>query len=112
MKKSKVIALIILIVSVVAIGFLLFFSTRPYLRVSQVLENPSYYNNQEIEVIGIVEDYNGGDFNLTEGDNKIAINTSDVSIPGDFSNGIEVVVRGVFIHSSILNAIQKITQCS
>jgi cytochrome c-type biogenesis protein CcmE len=111
-KKSKVIALIILIVSFVAIGFLLFYSTRPYLTVAQVLENPSHYNNQEIEVIGIVRDFSGGDFNLTEGSYKISINTSDVSVPGDFSNGMEVVVRGIFSQSSILKAIQIITQCS
>ena len=112
MKKSKVVALVILIVSFIAIGFLLILSTRPYLTVAQVLENPSNYNNQEIEVIGIVQDYTSNDFNLTEGSYKIAINTSEVSIPVDFSNGIEIVVRGVFRYSSILNAIQIITQCS
>ena len=112
MKKSKVIALVILIVSFAALGILLVLSTRPYLTVTQVLENPSIYNNQEIEVIGIVQDFNGGDFNLTEGVLKIAVNTTDVSIPGDFSNEIEVVVKGIFIDSSVLHAIQIITQCS
>lgn len=112
MKKSKIIALVIIICSFTALVFLLFLNTRPYLTVSQVLENPSYYNNKEIEVIGIVEDYSGGDFNLTEGSYKIAINTSDVILPGDFSNGKEIVVRGIFSQSSILNAIQIITQCS
>ena len=112
MKKSKVIAIIILIISFVALGFLLVLSTRPYLTVAQVLENPSSYNNQEIEVIGIVQDYNGGDFNLTEASYKIAIDTSDVIIPDDFSNEIEIVVRGIFNQSLILYAIQIITQCS
>lgn len=112
MKKSKVIAIITLIISFITIGFLLILNTRPYLTVAQVLENPSSYNNQEIEVIGIVQDYISGDFNLTEGSYKIPINTSEVTIPDDFSNGIEVVVRGIFIQSSVLNAIQIITQCS
>lgn len=112
MKKSKVIAIVILIISFIAIGFLLILNTRPYLTVAQVLENPSSYNNQEIEVIGIVQDYISGDFNITEGSYKIPINTSEVTIPDDFSNGIEVVVRGIFIQSSVLNAIIIITQCS
>ena len=112
MKKSKLIAIIIIIISFIALGFLLVLNTRPYLPVAQVLENQSYYNNQEIEVIGIVQDYNGGDFNLTEGSSKISISTSDITIPEDFSNGIEVVVRGIFNQSLILNAIQIITQCS
>ena len=112
MKKSKLIAIIVLIISFVALGFLLVLSTRPYLTVAQVLENPSYYNNQEIEVIGMVQDYNGEDFNLTEANYKISIDTSDVIIPDDFSNGIEVVVRGIFNQSLILYAIQIITQCS
>ena len=112
MKKSKVIALIILVISFTALGILLALSTRPYLTVAQVLENPSSYNNQEIEVIGIVQDFSGGDFNLTEGDLKIAVNTTDVIIPEDFSNEIEVVVKGIFIDNSVLYAIQIITQCS
>ena len=112
MKKSKVIVVLILITSFVAIGFLLILSTRPYLTVAQVLENPSNYNNQEIEVIGIVQDYSSGNFNLTEGSYKIVIETSGITIPDDFSNGIQVVVRGVFVLSSILNANQILTQCS
>ena len=112
MKKSKIIALVILIISFIAIGFLLILSTRPYLTVSQVLENPSNYHNQEIDVIGTVQDFITTDFNLTEGIYKITVNTSGVTIPTDFSNGIEVVVRGTFVQSLILNAIQILTQCS
>lgn len=112
MKTSKLLAIIILIISIVALVFLLVLSTRPYLTVAQVIENPSYYNNQEIEVIGVVQDYDGEDFNLTEASYKIAIDTSETIIPDDFSNGIEVVVRGIFNQSLILYAIQIITQCS
>ena len=112
MKKSKGIVIIILITSFMALGFLLFLSTRPYLTVTQVLENPSAYNNQKIEVIGIVQGYSGDNFNLTEGSNTIVIETTGVTIPNDFSNGIQVVVKGVFVQSSILNANQILTQCS
>ena len=91
---------------------LLLHNTRPYLTVSQVVENPSEYTDREIEVIGIVQDYSGGDFNLTEGDMKIMVQISGITVPEKVDNGIEVVVKGVLRSSLILEALQILTQCS
>jgi cytochrome c-type biogenesis protein CcmE len=98
--------------SMVAIILLLSLSSRPYLTVTQVVENPTSFNNQEVEVIGIVQDYSGGDFNLTEGSNKIVIQTAGVTIPTDVVNGIQVVVKGTLKAGLILTASQILTQCS
>ncbi|GAG92548.1 unnamed protein product, partial [marine sediment metagenome] len=82
------------------------------LQISQVLEDPSRYNNQEIQVIGIVEGYSGGNFNLTQGNDKIFIDVSDITVPDDVEDGIQVVVMGLFNHLLYLNATQILVQCS
>ena len=113
MKRSKIIAAILLIGSFIAIIFLLTLSSRPYISVSQITANPSDYNNQEVEVIGTVSDFNGGDFNLTENSERIVIQVSSITIPDDVENGIQVVVKGIW-HSDdfALKASQILTQCS
>ncbi|NVM28740.1 MAG: cytochrome c maturation protein CcmE [Candidatus Helarchaeota archaeon] len=112
MKKSKIFALIGIVGAIIGIFVLIFISARPYITVSQVLANPSKYYNQEIQVIGIVRDYSGGNFNLTEGDDYLYVDTTEVVIPSGLNNSMEVVVTGIFNSSLILKASQILTQCS
>ncbi|MFW9826510.1 MAG: cytochrome c maturation protein CcmE [Candidatus Thorarchaeota archaeon] len=112
MKKSKIIAIAGVIVSVIVIIALLTTTARPYLKVSQVALNPSKYNNKEIQVIGIVQGFAGSDFNLTESEFSILVDINGLSPPTDLENGIEVVVTGLFNSPSILVANQILTQCS
>jgi len=112
MKKSKIIAIIGIVASISIIIVLLSISSRPYLNVSQVTSNPSRYNNREIQVIGIVEGFSGGNFNLTENDYSILIDLNGLPVPSDLDNGIKVVVTGIFNSSLILVASQILTQCS
>lgn len=112
MKKSKIIAIIGIVASISIIIVLLSISSRPYLNVSQVTSNPSKYNNREIQVIGIVEGFSGGNFNLTENDYSILIDLNGLPVPSDLDNGIKVVVTGIFNSSLILVASQILTQCS
>ncbi|KKN00785.1 hypothetical protein LCGC14_1134340 [marine sediment metagenome] len=111
-KKSKIIAVVAIVASIIIIISLLSINARPYLKVSQVTANPTNYNNREIQVIGIVQGFSGGDFNLTEGENGILVDTSGLTVPNDVDNGIEVVVTGIFNSSLILTASQILTQCS
>jgi len=64
MKKSRIIAGLGIIGAISIISLVLILNFRPYLQISQVLEDPSRYNNQEIQVIGIVEGYSGGNFKI------------------------------------------------
>ena len=111
-KKSKIIAAVAIVASIVIIISLLSVNARPYLKVSQVTSNPTRYNNKEIQVIGIVQGFSGGDFNLTEGENTIFVDASGLVVPNDVDNGIEVVITGIFDSSLILTASQILTQCS
>lgn len=112
MKKSRIIAVVGVAVSVGIIIALVSINTRPYLNVSQVVSNPAQYHNKEIQVIGIVEGFVDSDFNLTEGDYSIFIDINIVTPPSTLKNGIEVVVTGVFNSNLILIAEQILTQCS
>ena len=112
MKRSRIIAGLGIIGAVSIITVILIFNFRPYLQISQVLEDPSRYHNQEIQVIGIVDGYSGGNFNLTQGNDIILIDVSGISIPDDVENGIQVVVMGLFNNLLYLNATQILVQCS
>ncbi len=112
MKKSKIIALAGIVISVIVIIVMLSTTARPYLKVSQVASNPPKYDNKEIQVIGIVQGFAGSDFNLTEGEYSILIDINGLSPPTDLKNGIEVVVTGLFNSSLVLVASQILTQCS
>jgi cytochrome c-type biogenesis protein CcmE len=111
-KRSRIIAGLGIIGAVSIITVILIFNFRPYLQISQVFEDPSRYHNQEIQVIGIVEGYSGGNFNLTQGNNKIFIDVSDITVPDDVENGIQVAVMGWFNQLLYLNATQILVQCS
>ena len=112
MKKTKIIALAGVIGAIIGIFVIITLNTRPYMTVSQVLANPSKHYNQEIQVIGIVDGFSGGDFNLTEGAASILIDTSGVTIPPGLNDTMEVVVTGIFNSSLILKATQILTPCS
>ncbi|MFW9823704.1 MAG: cytochrome c maturation protein CcmE [Candidatus Thorarchaeota archaeon] len=112
MKKSKIIAIVGITVSVIVIIAMLTTTARPYLRVSQVATNPAKYDSKEIQVIGIVQDFTGGDFNLTENAYSISVDINGLTPPTDLENGIEVVVTGTFSSSLVLTANQILTQCS
>ena len=112
MKKSRIIAILGIIGAITIITVILIFNFRPYLQISQVLDDPTRYNNQEIQVIGTVEGYSGGNFNLTQGNDKILIDVFGITVPDDVVNGIEVVVMGLFNSLLFLNATQILVQCS
>ncbi len=112
MKRSRIIAISGIIGAITIITVILIFNFRPYLQITQVLDDPTRYHNQEIQVIGTVDGYSGGNFNLTQGNNKIFIDVSGITVPGDVANGIQVVVMGVFNSLLFLNATQILVQCS
>jgi cytochrome c-type biogenesis protein CcmE len=111
-KKTKIIAIAGIALSIIVIITLLTSTARPYLKVSQVALNPSRYDNKQIQVIGIVTGFAGSDFNLTESDYSISVDINGLTPPTDLENGIEVVVTGVLNSSLILIASQILTQCS
>ena len=112
MKKSRIGAGLGIIGAISIITVVLILNFRPYLQISQVFEDPSRYHNQEIQVIGIVEGYSGGNLNLTQGDNKIFIDVSDITVPDDVEDGIQVVIMGWFNQLLYVNATQILVQCS
>lgn len=112
MKKSRIIAISGIIGAITIITVILIFNFRPYLQISQVLDDPTRYHNQEIQVIGTVEGYSSGNFNLTQGNDKILIDVSSITVPDEVVNGIEVVVMGLFNSLLFLNATQILVQCS
>lgn len=112
LKKIKIIAILAIIFSLSLIIVLVSINIRPYLKVSQVVANPTSYDHLEIQVIGIVQDFSGGNFNLTENTDKILIDVSQTTIPSELNNGLEVVVMGQFSATLILLATQILTQCS
>lgn len=112
MKKTKIAAIIAIVFSLSLIVILIVINIRPYLRVSQIISNPVEYDNQEIQVIGIVKGFSGGNFNLTENDDKILVDVSQITIPSELKNGIEIVVIGQFSAALILKASQILIQCS
>ena len=115
MKKTKIIAIVGIIASIVIIIAMVSVNARPYVKVSQVTSNPSTYNNRKIQVIGIVQGYSGGDFNLADSTNladSIIIDISSLnSIPIELENGFEIVITGIFNSGSLI-ASQILVQCS
>ena len=112
MKKSRIIAGLGIIGAISIITVVLVLNFRPYLQITQVLEDPSRYHNQEIQVIGIVEGYSGGNFNLTQGNDKILIDVSTLTVPDDVVDGIQIVVMGWLNSLLHINATQILVQCS
>ena len=112
MKKSKLIAIGGIVVSIIVIISLISINSREYLNVSQVVSSPSQYHNKNIQVIGIVQGFSSGDFNLTENVHSLFINMSGIPIPNDLDNSIKVVVNGIFDSSLVIVATQVLTQCS
>ncbi len=112
MKRSKIIASVVLIGTLVIIVVLAFQNVRPYVGVTEVVTDPGKYDQQEIQVIGIVRDFSGGNFNLTEDAMYLMVDVTGASIPDNVTNGVEIVVKGIFENPKILHAILIILQCS
>ncbi len=112
MKRSKIIASVVLFGTLGLIIVLAFQNVRPYVGVTEVVSDPAKYNQQEIQVIGIVRDFSGGNFNLTENTVFLIVDVTGASIPDNFTNGVEIVVKGIFEVPKILRATLIILQCS
>ncbi len=112
MKRSKIIASVILIGSLAVILFLAFQNVRPYVGVNEVITNPGKYDQHEIQVIGVVKDFTGGNFNLTDNTVYLIVDVAGASIPDNFTNGLEIVVTGIFETPKLLHASLIIMQCS
>ncbi|MCK4796960.1 MAG: cytochrome c maturation protein CcmE [Spirochaetes bacterium] len=113
MKKSKIIAISGIVISLVIISALGINNLRPYLSVSKVMEDPDKYDNIEIQVKGVVENYSNNSFYLSEDLDRIIVNLGNLDIPAEFENGIDVVITGNYrSDTNELDATQIITQCS
>lgn len=112
LKSKKIIGLGLVIASVIGLMVIVAFNTRPFLTVSQVVTNAHYYDNQEIQVSGVVEDLIGNDFFITEGASRIKVIPFNIIIPDEVYNGSEVVVQGEFNASDISMRVYEIlTYC-
>jgi cytochrome c-type biogenesis protein CcmE len=116
-RKTKIVAVLGLIAAVGLIIAVASLNTRPYLDVSQVAQNPSAYNGQEIQVIGHVQDYAGSNFNLTNdltgAGYMIHVDVGTTTIPLEMNNTIRVVIVGVFRAPTMtIEAKQILSQCS
>ncbi len=112
MKRSKIIASVVLIGTFAIILILAFQNMRPYVGVNEVLGDPTKYNQQEIQVIGVVRDFSGGNFNLTDNTAYLIVDVTGASMPDNFTNGLEIVVKGVFEGPNLLRATLILMQCS
>ena len=112
LKNKKIIGLIIVIASLVGLIVIVVFNTRPFLTVSQVVNNPDFYDNQEIQVSGVVEELIGNEFFIAEGTSKIRVIPYNIIIPNEVYNGSEVVVQGEFNASDIsIEVYEILTYC-
>ena len=113
MRKSKIVAISGIGISLIIIATLGINNLRPYLTVSKVMENPNEFDNSEIQVKGIVENYTDNIFYLSEGSDRIKVNLGDLTIPIEFEDGIDVVITGNYrSDTNEIAATQIITQCS
>lgn len=87
-------------------------NTRPYVSVNEVLTDPAKYDQKELQVLGIVRDFSGGNFNLTANTVYLFVDVTGSSIPDNFTNGLEIVVKGIFAQPNLLHASLIILQCS
>jgi len=102
----------IIIASFISLIYIMALNTRPFLTVSQVVNNAETYDKREIQLSGIVTELFGNEFQLTEGDEKIKVIPVNIKIPADVKNGSEVVVQGEFDSSKILLEVNEIlTYC-
>jgi cytochrome c-type biogenesis protein CcmE len=77
------------------------------------MEDPNKYDNSEIQVKGVVENYTNNSFYLSEGLDRITVELGNLTIPAEFEDGIDVVITGNYrSDTNMLTATQIITQCS
>ncbi len=112
MKKGKIIAITGIAGSVLLLITLMVLNARPYLNIDQIYSNPQNYDAKKIQVIGTVNGFDGGNFNLTENDLSLLIDVTNCAIPENLTNGIEVVVEGIYHQPSTVAASIILVQCS
>ncbi len=89
---------------------------KPYMTVSQVVQNSSEYREEKIQIIGIVANgsvtYENATivFNLTDEESAIKINFVG-SPPQNFQEGVQVVVIGSLVSSNTLEADEMLVKC-
>ena len=106
------IGLFIVLASIIGIIVIATLNTRPFLTVSQVVNNAQLYDNHEIQVSGVVEDLIGNEFYIAEGTDKIRVIPYNIIIPNEVYNGSEVVVQGQFNASNTSIKVNEIlTYC-
>jgi cytochrome c-type biogenesis protein CcmE len=102
----------VIIASIIGLIVIATFNTRPFLTVSQVVNNAESYDNQEIQVSGVVEELIGNEFFIVEGTDKIKVIPYNIIIPNDVYNGSEVVVQGEFNATNIsIKVYEILTYC-
>jgi cytochrome c-type biogenesis protein CcmE len=104
--KKRLILKIIVVLAVVVVLAVIFLTSAPadpYDTVDKIMSNPSKYEGTEIEVRGRAEAWFPGQqvFNLTgySEENQTQIVISYNSVPSQFANGKDVVVKGLFHHN-------------
>ncbi len=112
MKRSKIIAAVVMFGALAIILILAVQNVRPYVGVNEVITDPGKYDQQEIQVLGVVRDFSGSNFNLTDNTIYLIVDVSGASIPDNLTNGLEIVVKGVFDAPKLLRATLILLQCS
>ena len=96
-KRKKLLTAVAVLVIIALALFVGFWGNAPvpYMTVSQVNDNFDSYIDKEIEIKGLVENWNttARTFDLT--DEKSVLTVSYDNIPDGFNNGKEIVVSGI-----------------
>ena len=101
-KQLKIIVFVVLIV--VVVGYLVWGMTpEKFYEVSEILDNPGEFDGLEIDIKGVVSDWNmSNNFTLTGSNNhNLTINaTNDRAFPEGFGNNETIVISGVFTYTN------------
>ena len=105
-RKKRLILQIVVAVAIIAILIIIFLASAPadpYDTVDRIMSDPSKYEGEYVEVRGRVEGWypSNKTFSLAgySEDNPMAIHIMYAIVPESFSNGKDVVVKGVFDHN-------------
>ncbi len=108
-KQLKIIVFVVLIA--VVVGYLVWGMTpEKFYETSEILENPGEFDGQELDIKGIVSNWNmTSNFTLTDSnDYNITITaTHDRAFPEGFGNNETIVIRGVFTYTNGIGHIES-----
>ena len=108
-KQLKIIVFVVLIV--VVVGYLVWGMTpEKFYEVSEILDNPSEFDGLEVDIKGVVSDWNiSSSFTLTGSNNhNLTINaTHDRAFPEGFGNNETIVIRGIFTYTNGIGHIES-----